>query len=224
MRSRNVVAALLFLLGTAGIASAQALSLEFHDGRVKLTAENVPVSRILSEWARLGGTQIVNGERIPGAPVTLQLVDAPERQALEILLRGAAGYMVLARDANSTGASALGKIMVLPTTSPAPAASALARPAPPPPQFREPEPEVEEEEPQPPVAGPGNFPRGRFPNVNAPRGSALIPPDDSEEAPDEDEPPPPALGNPFGIVPGGVRPGTINTPPRNPGEGEQTPR
>ncbi len=225
MRSRNFVAALLVLLSSAGIASAQALSLEFHDGRVKLTAENVPVSRILAEWARLGGTQIVNGERIPGAPVTLQLVDTPERQALEIVLRSAAGYMVLARDANSKGASAFAKIMVLPTTARAPAAAALPQPAPAPPQFREPEPEVEEEEEPVPAPGP-RFPRGRIPNANAPQGGAPIPPDDSDEInpEEEEEPPPPAPGNPFGVVPGGARPGTINTPPQRPGEEEQTPR
>ena len=90
MRSRSIVAVLVVLL-CASSASAQVLSLEFHDGRVRLIAENVPVSRILEEWARLGGTKIVNGERVPGAPVTLQLTDVPERQALEIVLRGAAG-------------------------------------------------------------------------------------------------------------------------------------
>ena len=224
MRSRNLVAALLFLLSSTAIASGQALSLEFNDGRVKLTAENVPVSRILAEWARLGGTQIVNGERIPGAPVSLQLVDAPERQALDIVLRQAAGYMVLARDANSTGASSFAKIMVLPTTARAPAAAALPQPPPPPPQFREPEPEVEEfEEPSP--GPPPNFPRGRIPNMNAPQGGAPIPPDDDADIEQEEqEPQPPAPGNPFGVVPGGVRPGTINTPPRNPDEVEQTPR
>ena len=120
-----IVAALVVLLG-ASSASAQVLSLEFHDGRVRLTAENVPVSRILDEWARLGGTKIVNGERVPGAPVTLQLTDVPERQALEIVLRGAAGYMVLARDTVTPGASAFDKILVLPTTSRAPAAAAPA--------------------------------------------------------------------------------------------------
>jgi hypothetical protein len=224
MRSRSFVAALLCLLGSAGIASAQALSLEFHDGHIKLTAENVPVSRILAEWARVGGTQIVNGERIPGAPVTLQLVDTPERQALEIVLRSAAGYMVLARDANSKGASAFAKIMVLPTTSRAPATAAPSQPPPPPPQFREPEPEVEEEEPAP--GAPPNFPRGRVPNVNRPPpNSAQTPEDDDDASPEDEEPQPPPAGNPFGVVPGGVRPGTINAPPpRSPGEGEQTPR
>jgi hypothetical protein len=229
MRSRNFVAALLLLLGSAGTLSAQVLSLEFHDGRVKLTAENVPVGRILAEWTRLGGTQIVNGERIPGPPLTLQLVDTPEQQALEILLRNAAGYMVLARDASSTGASSFAKIMVLPTTARAPAAAAPPQPPPPTPQFREPEPEVEEEE-EPPTPPP-DFRRGRLPNRTLPPAGAQIP-DDSDEAPPEEEQdearPAPTPGNPFGVVPGGARPGTINAPPpRGAGANEpieQTPR
>ncbi len=154
MRSRHIVAALLVLLG-ASSASAQVLSLEFHDGRVRLTAENVPVSRILDEWARLGGTKIVNGERVPGAPVTLQLTDVPERQALDIVLRGAAGYMVLARDTVTPGASAFDKVLVLPTTSRAPAAAAPPQPAPPPPQFQNrPDTDVDLDEPAENPQGP----------------------------------------------------------------------
>jgi hypothetical protein len=222
MRSRSFVAALLLFLGSAGSASGQALSLEFRDGRVTLTAENVPVSRILAEWTRVGGTQIVHGERIPGAPLTLQLVDAPERQALEILLRNAAGYMVLARDANSTGASSFGKIMVLATTSRAPAAAAIPQPPPQPAaQFREPEP-IEAEEDEPPVQLPRNFPRGRSPSV--PPVGAQIPEEDEDVLEDEEATPPPP-GNPFGVVPGAVvRPGTINASPRNAPEAEQLPR
>ncbi len=154
MRSRSIVAALFLSLCAGGSASAQVLALEFHDGRVKLTAENVPVSRILAEWARLGGTRIVNGERVPGAPVTLQ-IDAPERQALDTVLRGAAGYMVLARDTIAPGASAFDKILVLPTTSRAPTASAQPQPVPQPQQFQNrPEPETFElEEPEREPAG-----------------------------------------------------------------------
>ena len=140
MRSTTIVATLFVLLCSAGPVAAQALSIEFHDGRVRLKADNVPVSRILAEWTRVGGTKIVHGERVPGAPLTLEITDVPERQALEIVLRNAAGYMVLGRDASSTGASAFAKIMVLPTTSRAPAAAALPTPTPtaPPRQFREP--------------------------------------------------------------------------------------
>lgn len=223
MRSRFIVAALLVLLG-AGSASAQVLSLEFHDGRVRLIAENVPVSRILAEWARLGGTQIVNGERVPGAPVTLQLTDVPERQALETVLRGAAGYMVLARETVTPGASAFDKILVLATTSRAPAA------APPPPQ---PQPQfqnrldtdVDLDEPNETPQGPppGPFQRGRVPGVNTPVNGGPEPIEDEEPVPNN--PQAPAPGNPFGVVPGGARPGTINTQPRgNVNEGEQQPR
>jgi len=225
MRSRFIVAALVGLLG-ASSASAQVLSLEFHDGRVRLTAENVPVSRILDEWARLGGTKIVNGERVPGAPVTLQLTDVPERQALDTVLRGAAGYMVLARGTVTPGASAFDKILVLPTTSRAPAAAAPPppQPAPPPPQFQNrPDPDVDLDEPaeNPQGPPPGAFPRGRVP-ANAPPNA---PPPTADEEPAQNDTPAPAPGNPFGVVPGGTRPGTINKPPpRNATEAEQTPR
>ena len=225
MRSRSIVAALLILLG-ASSASAQVLSLEFHDGRVRLIAKNVPVSRILDEWARLGGTKIVNGERVPGAPVTLQLTDVPERQALDTVLRGAAGYMVLARDTITPGASALDKILVLPTTSRAPAAAAPPPPQPPPPQFQNrPDADVDLDEPaeNPQVQSPGTFPRRRVP-PNAPP-NAPPPASTQDEEPAQIEAPAPAPGNPFGVVPGGARPGTINAPPpRNVPDAQQTPR
>ena len=225
MRSRSIVAVLVVLLG-ASSASAQVLSLEFHDGRVRLIAENVPVSRILDEWARLGGTKIVNGERVPGAPVTLQLTDVPERQALEIVLRGAAGYMVLARGTVTPGASAFDKILVLPTTSRAPAAAAPAQPAPTPPQFQNrPDTDVDLDEPaeNPQPQSPGTFPRSRVP-ANAPP-NAPPPASTQDEEPAQIEAPAPAPGNPFGVVPGGARPGTINKPPpRNVTDAEQTPR
>jgi hypothetical protein len=227
MRDRSIVAALVVLLG-ASSASAQVLSLEFHDGRVRLIAENVPVSRILDEWARLGGTKIVNGERVPGAPVTLQLTDVPERQALDTVLRGAAGYMVLARDTGTPGASAFDKILVLPTTSRAPAVAAPPppQPAPPPPQFQNrPDTDVDLDEPaeNPQAPPPGAFPRRRVP-ANAPP-NAPPPAATEDEEPAQNEAPAPAPGNPFGVVPGGTRPGTINKPPpRNPTDAEQTPQ
>ena len=228
MRSRIHRCGRLIVLLGASSASAQVLSLEFHDGRVRLTAENVPVSRILDEWARLGGTKIVNGERVPGAPVTLQLTDVPERQALEIVLRGAAGYMVLARDTVTPGASAFDKILVLPTTSRAPAAAAPPppQPAPPPPQFQNrPDTDVDLDEPaeNPQGPPPGAFPRGRVPANAPPNAPPPAPTEDEEPAQNEAPAPPP--GNPFGVVPGGARPGTINTPPpRNAPDAEQTPR
>ena len=53
--------------------------------------------QILTEWARVGQTRIVNVERIPGGPVTLQLTDVPESEALDLLLRSVTGYMAAQR-------------------------------------------------------------------------------------------------------------------------------
>lgn len=103
---------------------AQKLTLEISDGRVTLDATNVPVRQILAEWSRVGGTKIVNGERISGAPVTLSLVDVPETQALEIVLRSVAGYMAAPRADLSTGASRFDRILVLATSTAPPAAAA----------------------------------------------------------------------------------------------------
>lgn len=229
MRTRWLLAALAGLLCSAGSASAQVVSLEFHEGQVRLIAENVPVSRILSEWSRLGGTKILNGERIPGAPVTLQLLDVPERQALDIVLRGAAGYMVAARDAEGTGASTFDRILILPTTTrvstPVTAPPPVAQPAP---QF------VEQDEPsdgpesaqpgQPGAPGalpPNRLPRGRPPGLNLPTGT---PPPNQPQSDDEprpnDAPEPPGPANPFGVRPGSAQPGFVAppVPPRNPDE------
>ena len=88
-----------------------------QDGRVTLEANAVPVRQILAEWARVGGTKIVGGDKITGAPVTLKLVDMPERQALDIILRNVAGFMAAPRLATAApGASAYDRIMILATT------------------------------------------------------------------------------------------------------------
>jgi hypothetical protein len=104
---------------------AQNLTLEIRDGRVTLEATNVPVRQILAEWATIGDTVVVNGERITGAPVSLSLVDVPEHQALDIVLRNVAGYMAAARSDLAGGASRYDRILVLPTsTAPPPVAAA----------------------------------------------------------------------------------------------------
>jgi hypothetical protein len=211
MHVRQSIAAFLLTLLPAGSASAQVLSLEFRDGRVRLVAENVPVSQILSEWSRVGGTKIVNGERIPGPPVSVQLTDVSERHALDVVLRGAAGYMVAAHETPRPGASAFDRILVLPTTSRAPSTAALP-PPPPVPRFPNDDDVVEEPEPVddpssgvlPPIR------RGRLPQDGPlPQFNAEDDETEAETAPLRAEP-----GNPFGVMPGSSRPGTIATPPR----------
>jgi hypothetical protein len=126
MTTRTLVIA-VFFLACAGSAGAQNLTLEFREGRVSIDATNVPVKTVLSEWARLGGTRVVGGERITSAPLTIHLESVPEAQALEVVLRNVAGYMAAPRSEASLGASLYDRILVLPSSS-APAAAASNRP------------------------------------------------------------------------------------------------
>jgi len=117
MRFHTVILSAAVLLGCAASTSAQSVSLQFNNGLVTLNAQNAPVRTILSEWSRLGGTRFVNSERVGGAPVSLELTAVPERQALEILLRSVAGYVVTQREQGSGGISRLGGVVILPTSN-----------------------------------------------------------------------------------------------------------
>lgn len=121
------LAALAFAL--ASPAQAGDLKLSMQNGRVTIIAHDVPLRQILQEWARVGNTQILNGDKVPGAPLTLELVNVPEAQALDTLLRSAAGYMAAPRAVASTGTSVYDRIMILATSRP-PAATAVAAPQP----------------------------------------------------------------------------------------------
>src|SRR6185369_4993766 len=89
----------------------------FHDGRVNLSAQNASVRAILNEWARLGGTKVVNGDRIAGGAVTLELNGVPERQALDIVLRSASCYVAGPREPGTPGQSAYASILILATSN-----------------------------------------------------------------------------------------------------------
>jgi hypothetical protein len=110
----------------AGPASAAELRLEISGGFVTLVATDTPLRQILAEWARVGGTRIVNGERLAGPPVTIQLQRMPEQEALAVLLRSAAGYLAAPRRAGSAGASVYESVMILATSTPPAAAPATA--------------------------------------------------------------------------------------------------
>jgi hypothetical protein len=73
----------------------------------------------------------VNADGLTGPPITVQLSNVPERQALDLILKSAAGYMAAPRSSRLAGASAFDLVFVLATS---------AAPAPPPtPARREPE-------------------------------------------------------------------------------------
>jgi len=170
---------LVFALATVGAASTAAageLSIKIANGRATVIAKDVPVRQILAEWGRVGESKVVNGEKVPGGPVTLELIDVPEKEALDTLLRTAAGYIAAPRPANLAGASQFDRVIVL-ATSRAPAATTTSvtqpfgRPAMPqmPPQ-PQPPPDDDDGEPgdqgvmPPPVMGP-NGPIQAFPGA-----------------------------------------------------------
>ena len=136
MHFRILALAVLLLSSALPVGAQQSVKLQFNGGQVTLSAQNAPIRVILAEWARLGGATIVNGDRVAGPPVTLELTDVPERQALDVVLRSVAGYMLAPRPVGKSGASAFDRILILPTSVaprvPAPAVAAAGpRPVPP---------------------------------------------------------------------------------------------
>jgi translation initiation factor IF-2 len=119
-------AALTAVLGAVpASANAGELKLTIVDGHVTLIAHDVTVREILAEWARIGQTKVVNGEKLIGPPVTLELEGVPESKALETILRSAAGYVVAPRMTSLTGPSNFESIVIL-ATSRAPAVTQIA--------------------------------------------------------------------------------------------------
>lgn len=219
-------------LSLAAPAAGQSVRLEFQDGRVTLSAQNASLRTILSEWSRLGGTTIVNAERLGGPVLTLELRDVPERQALDILLRSVAGYMLGPRQNGSAARSTVASILLVPTSSAPRSAPAASPPvfvpqAPPRPAAPEPlDPDIGDPpsglEPEEPVGdrpvGPQRFPRIQLPpGANPPVPPRADPPDPQDD-PDQSAPQaqPARPTNPFGVLPGSSRPGTIAPVPQPP--------
>ena len=102
--------------GWASLVTAGDLTLTLANGRATLIAQDVPLRQILDEWARVGNTTIVNADKLMGPAMTLQLVDRPEREVLDLLLRSASGYIAAPRGANLAGASQFARVMILPVS------------------------------------------------------------------------------------------------------------
>ena len=96
--TKCVTFALFASLAIAPAARAD-VQLTLRNGRVTLVARDATLRQILTEWARVGKTTIVNVEKIPGGPLTLELRDVPESEALDILLRTLSGYLAAPRPA-----------------------------------------------------------------------------------------------------------------------------
>lgn len=239
MRRTLLILALAVLV--AAPARAQALKLAFNQGRVSVDATAVPVRTILGEWAKLGGTKVVGAERISGAPLTLKLVDVPEAQALDVILRSVAGYMAAPRAA-LTGASMYDRILIMATSSvaaPAPSRPAANGPNPnngtqrfiPPRPVRQgqlAEPDEDEEDPNPPnppvftfpQPGQQGFPQpGPFNGPPMVNGAPMVIPSAGQPQTITINPAPAPTGptTPFGST-GATVPGMIQQPVVQPGQ------
>ena len=121
-----------------------------QDGRVSIVARDATVRQILTEWARVGQTKIVNVDRIPGGPVTIELKSVTETQALDVLLRPLSGYILAPREVVGPNMSTSDRIIIMPTLAaahqPAAAVAAAASASPPPPLVPQPAPQF-----QPPI-------------------------------------------------------------------------
>lgn len=112
---------------SASAAAAGDLHLQIQNGRVTLSAKDVSVRDILGEWARVGAARVVNADKVLGGPISLELADMPEKQALDVILRNVSGYLAAPRPVFAANQSVFDRILILATSS-APA-SAPPRPA-----------------------------------------------------------------------------------------------
>jgi hypothetical protein len=130
---QNFLRSALFAVLACGLAmpaSAGDLKLTMKDGRVTLIADDVPLRQILQEWARIGQARIVNADKLSGPAMTLQLIDTPEKDALDILLRSASGYIAAPRAVAMANAATYDRITIM-ASSRAPAAAPMSASAPP---------------------------------------------------------------------------------------------
>jgi hypothetical protein len=203
----------------AGPARAD-VRLSIHDGLVSVSAHDATLRQILSEWARIGQTKIINLERVPGGPINLEFVDLPESRALEVLMRSLSGYLAAPRPTRINNASRFDRIIVMPTAasprtaSPASAAAPRVMPAP----FEQPN-----EEPR--VVMPPNGTAGvpvRAPVFNTfPTLENGQPPPQPTSAPAPTPPPSPVFTTMPTAPPGLAAPGLIAPPPPQPPPGSK---
>lgn len=157
----------------AGIALGAApvgadVRITIANGAVTVSATDATPRQILAEWARVGQTRIVNIERIGGVPMSLELINVPETQALDTLLRGAGDYLAAPRAVALPNASRYDRIYVLP------ASTATARPAAP--AQPQPQPAFRMPQQQPTFAPPDDLPDDQEPAAPQPAGPVVLPP------------------------------------------------
>jgi hypothetical protein len=124
MLSMKTVALSVFVWLAAGSVAFADVQLSFRDGHVSIVARDATVGQILAEWAKIGQTKIVNVERIPRAPLTIELENVTESRALDVVLRTVGGYMTASRAIDVPNASRFDRIILMTTSTAVPASAA----------------------------------------------------------------------------------------------------
>jgi hypothetical protein len=234
MKLLTFVAAAFLLAGSSASAEVR---VSIHDGLVTVIAKDATVRQIMAEWARVGQAKVVNADTIPGGPLTLELVNVPETQVLDTLLRSVAGYLAAPRAVLASNLSRFDRVVVMATSSAPRAAATTALPVFQSPQFPQPPGDDDPDELRPsPNAQPpnGRGPAfGRFAQplpINPQTGAPMIPTEAPVTQPGEQPATYPSTPSaPFGgvAVPGMIapapqqaQPGQIGVPlpPANPNQ------
>jgi hypothetical protein len=213
------LAVLVALLSLVPCAARAEVRLTMHDGVVSLTATDATVRQILAEWARVGQTKIVNGDKVAGGPISLQLVEVSEEQALDVILRTVSGYLAAPRLQTAANLSRFDRILITPTSVPVATAPARVANPPAPNRFQQvPSADADDDAPLPNAPPPAPPLSQRAP-IAAPR-AITAPPPSSE--PVSASPPPYNPSSPDAPV-GVSTPGMIVQPAQQPGQaGAQT--
>jgi hypothetical protein len=235
--------ALTLLTGPAAYAEVQ---VTMHDGRVSVVAKDATLRQIMMEWARVGETKVINVERIPGGPLTLELRDVPEDKALDVLMRSLSGYLAAPRAVPASNLSRFDRIVVMPTIAAARQATAATAAATPPvfqqapvPSFQQAPGQQPAEDPdEPPAPPPGGtrgpvftaFPQPQVTNPNAAGAPGaqppayVVPPGINMPGAQQTVPPPPAAPSAVPTAaPGVAVPGMMVPTPAPAQPGQQAP-
>jgi hypothetical protein len=179
---------LVVLVVTASNATAgPTVQLSIADGRVWLVSDGATAGQILAEWARVGGTRIVNADRVAGGLLTLDMRGVPELEAIDILLRSTAGFIAAARTPGAAAwppnLSRFDRIVVLPAAAQPPDRSMRAETA------------------YPPARSPRTF-TPPVPIFNSSGAQRIIGPDGQPVPDDQDDAPSPSLPSSPSTAPG----------------------
>ena len=115
------VTAMLLASAATPVRAAGDIRIAITRGRVSLSVTDAPLADVLAEWSRVGDTRFIGAEPLGGERVTLHLVDAPEAEAIRLLLRPAAGYVAARRRNRADGASRYDLVTILAARSAPPA-------------------------------------------------------------------------------------------------------